>query len=80
MGTVGGALLGARLQVVSVAYPGRDEPVKTLKANPKDPFLRTLVQRPTKRPREVAFKHFERRLAPAARVVRRKCDEADVVR
>src|SRR5262245_3474907 len=29
-------------QVVSIAYPGRDKPVKTLKANPRDPFLRTL--------------------------------------
>lgn len=29
-------------KVVSIAYPGRDRPVKTLKANPKDPFLRTL--------------------------------------
>jgi pimeloyl-ACP methyl ester carboxylesterase len=29
-------------QVVSIAYPGRDKPVKTLKANPTDPFLRTL--------------------------------------
>ena len=29
-------------RVVPIAYPGRDKPVKTLKANPKDPFLRTL--------------------------------------
>jgi pimeloyl-ACP methyl ester carboxylesterase len=29
-------------KVVSIAYPGRDKPVKTLKANRKDPFLRTL--------------------------------------
>src|SRR4029450_5186302 len=29
-------------QVVSIAYPGREKPVKTLKANPTDPFLRTL--------------------------------------
>src|SRR5687768_4608449 len=29
-------------QVIPIAYPGRDLPVKTLKANPKDPFLRTL--------------------------------------
>jgi len=29
-------------KVVSIAYPGRDKPVKALKANPKDPFLRTL--------------------------------------
>ncbi len=29
-------------KVVSIAYPGRDKPVKTLKANPTDPFLRTL--------------------------------------
>src|SRR4029450_9976066 len=34
-------------QVVSIAYPGRDKPVKTLKANPTDPFLRTLDIRPT---------------------------------
>ena len=29
-------------KVVSIAYPGRDKPVKTLKANRKDAFLRTL--------------------------------------
>ena len=28
--------------VVSIAYPGRDKPVESLKANPRDPFLRTL--------------------------------------
>ena len=33
--------------VVSIAYPGRDKPVKTLKANRKDPFLRTLDIRAT---------------------------------
>ena len=30
-------------QVVSIAYPGRDKPVKTLKADPTDSFLRTLL-------------------------------------
>ena len=34
-------------KVVSIAYPGRDKPVKTLKANRKDPFLRTLDIRAT---------------------------------
>ena len=29
-------------KVVAIAYPGRDKPVKTLKANRKEPFLRTL--------------------------------------
>ena len=29
-------------QVVAIAYPGREKPVKTLKANRKDAFLRTL--------------------------------------
>jgi pimeloyl-ACP methyl ester carboxylesterase len=28
--------------VVSIAYPGRDRSVESLKANPRDPFLRTL--------------------------------------
>jgi pimeloyl-ACP methyl ester carboxylesterase len=31
-----------RYQVVPIAYPGRDKPVESLKANRKDPFLRTL--------------------------------------
>jgi pimeloyl-ACP methyl ester carboxylesterase len=34
-------------KVVSIAYPGRDKPVKTLKANREDPFLHTLDIRAT---------------------------------
>src|SRR6185503_5039232 len=40
---------------------------------------RPLVQRRAERAREVAFERLERRLAPAARIVRRERDEPHVV-
>src|SRR5215831_19860851 len=45
----------------------------------RDP-ARPLVRRPAERVFEIAFEHLERRLAPAARVVRRERDEPHVIR